>query len=178
MVTPQPGAPMRWRCGAFAAILGTTALLLTGCVQPLRAPDTAPGERQWSGRLALTIQSEPVQSWASGFELRGGSSHGELQLLSPLGTTLAVLAWTPTAASLRQPTQQQSSGSLDELMLQVTGTVIPVRTLFDWLDGRPTELAGWQADLSQLAQGRLQLRRGEPAPAVELRLKLEREAPR
>ena len=175
MVTVVRGQARSLMSSAFAAIALTTAALLAGCALPLRATDApAAGESQWSGRLALTIQSEPVQSWGAGFELRGSPERGELQLLSPLGTTLAVLAWTPTVASLRQPAQEQTSGSLDALMLQVTGTDIPVRALFDWLSGTPTQVAGWQADLSQLSEGRLQLRRTEPAPAVELRLKVER----
>jgi outer membrane lipoprotein LolB len=108
----------------------------------------------------------------AGFALSGSPSRGELQLFSPLGNTLAVLTWTPTAASLRHEAQEQTSGSLDDLVTQATGTEIPVRALFDWLGGQPAEVAGWQADLSQLPEGRLQVRRVTPAPTVDLRIKL------
>jgi outer membrane lipoprotein LolB len=108
----------------------------------------------------------------AGFELRGSPSHGELQLFSPLGNTLAILTWTPSTASLRHEAQEQTSGSLDDLVSQATGAEIPVRALFDWLSGMPAEVAGWQADLSQLPEGRLQVRRITPAPTVDLRLKL------
>jgi outer membrane lipoprotein LolB len=124
--------------------------------------------------MALTIQSEPAQSMAAGFELRGNPSQGELQLFSPFGSTLAVLSWTPNQASLQQHgTQQQNSGSLDDLVAQATGAQIPVMALFDWLNDIPTAVKGWQADLSHLSEGRLQVQRLEPLPAVELRLKLD-----
>ncbi|MEI8324124.1 MAG: lipoprotein insertase outer membrane protein LolB [Betaproteobacteria bacterium] len=146
----------------------SAVLLLAGCAQPQRQ---APAP--WSGRLALSIQSEPAQSYTAGFELRGSASQGELQLFSPLGNTLAVLSWTPVTATLRQGAQEQSSDSLEALVLQATGVPIPLKALFDWVANVPTAVAGWRADLSRLGQGRLQLRRFEPAPEVELRLQLD-----
>jgi outer membrane lipoprotein LolB len=127
----------------------------------------------WNGRFALTVQSEPAQSTAASFELSGSPSQGELQLFSPLGTTLAVLTWTPTKATLSQPSLEQTSGSLDDLVAQATGTEIPVRALFDWLNGIPTEVPGWRVDLTQLPEGRLQVRRLTPTPTVDLRLKVQ-----
>lgn len=174
MVTPSCTQEKRPLSCPIARLAWIAAFLLAGCAQPLRqvaAPP--PGGSHWNGRLALTIQSEPVQSMAAGFELRGSPSHGELQLFSPMGNTLAILTWTPTTATLRHEAQEQTSGSLDELVTQATGTEIPLRTLFDWLGGLPTEVAGWQADLSQLPEGRLQVRRVAPAPTVDLRLKLD-----
>ena len=76
-------------------------------------------------------------------------------------------------ANLQRGDQSQSAGTLDELVEQATGTALPVTALFDWLNNRPAEVVGWQADLSQLGQGRLQLRRTAPLPVVELRLKLD-----
>ncbi len=123
--------------------------------------------------MALSVQSEPAQTLSAGFELSGNPGQGELQLLSPLGTTLAVLSWTADRANLQRGDQSQSAGTLDELVEQATGTALPVTALFDWLNNRPAEVVGWQADLSQLGQGRLQLRRTAPLPVVELRLKLD-----
>jgi outer membrane lipoprotein LolB len=56
---------------------------------------------------------------------------------------------------------------------QATGTEIPVRALFDWLNGIPTEVPGWRVDLTQLPEGRLQVRRLTPTPTVDLRLKVQ-----
>ena len=157
----------------LARFVWVTIFLLAGCAQPLRQTDaSALAGSHWNGRLALSIQSEPAQAMTAGFELSGSPRHGELQLFSPLGNTLAVLTWTPTAASLRHEAQEQTSGSLDDLVTQATGTEIPVRALFEWLSGQPAEVAGWQADLSQLPEGRLQVRRVTPAPTVDLRIKL------
>jgi outer membrane lipoprotein LolB len=47
-----------------------------------------------------------------------------------------------------------------------------VRALFDWLNGIPTEAPGWQVDLTQLPEGRLQVRR-LTSPTVDLRLKVQ-----
>jgi outer membrane lipoprotein LolB len=158
---------------AWAGLLLSGLLLLSGCAQPARHPGSAADTAFWSGRLALSIQSEPAQALSAGFELRGAASQGELQLFSPLGGTLAVLAWNPDRATLRLGTQAQESGSVSSLVLKATGTEIPVQALFDWLNNIPTQVDGWQVDLSQLCNGRLQLRRSTPVPAVELRLKFD-----
>jgi outer membrane lipoprotein LolB len=162
--SPRP-APLRW------VLLAT--ILLAACAQPLRQHDaSALAGSHWNGRFALTVQSEPAQSTSASFELSGSPSHGELRLVSPLGTTLAVLTWTPSKATLSQSSLEQTSDSLDELVAQATGTEIPVRALFDWLNGIPTEAPGWQVDLTQLPEGRLQVRR-LTSPTVDLRLKVQ-----
>jgi outer membrane lipoprotein LolB len=52
----------------------------------------------------------------------------------------------------------------------VTGTPLPIAALFDWLQGRATEVPGWHVDLSQVAQGRLRAQRTSPPPAADLRV--------
>lgn len=169
-------ATRAWRSGAMARVaLLFAVLLLTACAQPPRmAGLPAPDARAWSGRLALQIASEPPQSFAAGFELRGNAREGELLLTSPLGNTLALMAWSPGSARLRSGSDERSFDSLDSLASEVTGTPIPVRALFDWLEGTHTTADGWQADLTRLSEGRLLARRTEPAPAAELRLVFER----
>jgi outer membrane lipoprotein LolB len=171
MVSPSDaGAALR---RMLAPTIFAALMLLGGCaMQSVRQPATADAG-PWTGRMALSIQSEPVQTLSAGFELSGNPGQGELQLFSPLGTTVAVLSWSPGKAILQRGDLAQSAGTLDELVAQATGTAIPVKALFDWLHNRPTEVNGWQADLSHLNEGRLQLRRASPLPAVELRLKLD-----
>ena len=153
--------------------------LIAGCAHPARTIGQNDSETSfWSGRLALTVATQPLespqaQSFAAGFELRGNARAGELALFSPLGNTLAVLGWAPGSATLRDGDQVRSFDSLDALVSQATGTAIPVAALFDWLRGTNTAVPGWQADLSQLASGRLLARRSEPAPVAELRLALD-----
>ena len=145
--------------------------LLAGCAAPPARPP-APGAH-WSGRLALQVDGDAQRSFSAGFDLRGSPQEGELELTTPLGSTAARLQWAPGRARLQAPGQpERQAASLDELAAQATGTPLPVAALFDWLAGIPTPADGWQADLSQRAQGRLRARR-LGTPAADLRLVLE-----
>jgi outer membrane lipoprotein LolB len=153
---------MRW-----TALL-VTAAMLSACATPQRA--VQPGEELWSGRLAMTVQSDPPQSFSAGFELRGTPAGGELQLTSPLGTSIATVVWLPGSAEMRQGGQVTRRGSLDELTTELSGTPVPVAALFGWLRGQAGEVPGWQADLSRQAEGRITARRTSPMPVAELRV--------
>ena len=156
---------------AGASALGLIALLAAGCAAPPRRASEA--EPRWSGRLSVQVQGERGQSFSAGFDLRGSAQAGDLELRTPLGQTAAVLQWSPQGARLQAPGQaERRAASLDELILQVMGTPVPVAALFDWLAGTPTATQGWQADLSRRAQGRLHARR-LASPAADLRLVLE-----
>jgi len=144
------------------------ALLLSACTAP--RPPGAAGEAFWSGRLALRLDSTPPQSFSAGFDLRGSPQAGELQLNSPLGTTLASVRWSPQGAELRQGDWFERRDSLDELTTEISGTALPVVALFGWLRGDSTAADGWTVDLSQQPQGRITARRTTPLPSAELRL--------
>jgi outer membrane lipoprotein LolB len=151
------------------------AALLAGCASaPKLAGPVAAASGPWSGRLALQVADRPGQSFSAGFELKGQAQAGELTLYSPLGGTLAALAWQPGSATLGAGGELRRFASLDALVAQVAGEPIPVATLFDWLRGVDTVAGGWHADLSQLAQGRLSARRLQPAPEADLRVVLDR----
>ena len=156
----------------FAAC-ALAALLLAGCAHPVRSI-VAEGVQVWTGRLALQVQDSQSKSFSAGFELQGGPQQGELKLYSPLGGTLAVLSWAPGSATLKTGEQVRQFDSLDALATQATGTPIPIAALFDWLRGADTPVAGWRADLSQLADGRLHAMRESPAPVVDLRVALDK----
>ena len=119
------------------------------------------------------MQAQP-QSFTAEFELTGSSQTGELILYTPLGTTAATLSWTPLTAVMQTNTEIRTFESLDALIKQAIGTDIPVLALFAWLAGDDKKVAGWRADLSQHADGRITARRIEPAPVAELRLVLEK----
>lgn len=162
---------LRRRCAGLAL---AAALVATGCAAP-RPPDLQPPSGgSWSGRLALQVEGDASQSFSAGFELRGAAEAGELTLLSPLGGALAALSWSPGAASLRSGGKEQSFPSLEALVAAATGAPLPVAALFDWLAGRNTPVPGWQADLSQLADGRVRARRTDPQPSADLRIALDR----
>lgn len=150
------------------------ALVVAGCASPPRAASTDPQAQVWTGRLALTVEGQQSQSFSAGFELRGKPDAGQLTLYNPLGGTLAVLAWAPGSATLRQGDKVSQFESIDALGVQATGSELPLAALFDWLRGVDTPAAGWQADVSQLAQGRLRAQRTTPPPAADLRVALDR----
>lgn len=120
--------------------------------------------------MALRLDSTPPQSLSAGFDLRGSPQAGELQLSSPLGTTLASVRWSPQGAELRQGDRLERRDSLDELTSDISGTALPVAALFGWLRGESTAADGWTVDLSQQPQGRITARRAAPLPSAELRV--------
>jgi outer membrane lipoprotein LolB len=164
---------VRARCARW--LFAFAVVLTAGCAAPPRTDgptDTANGP--WSGRLALQVEDNQSQSFSAGFELKGSPRAGELALFTPIGGTLAVLAWTPESAMLRSDGKTRNFESVEALVANATGAAIPVAALFDWLRGINTPVAGWQADLSLLGQGRLRARRLEPAPQADLRVVLDR----
>ncbi len=159
----------RWTQPLFAI------LLIAGCATPTRTDgNSEPKSEFWSGRLGLTVDSQPPQQYFAGFTLAGNAQAGELSLTSPLGSTLAVMQWRPGQALLLQDGQTRSFASLDALASAVTGTALPVRALFGWLNGTPQSVEGWDADLSRLPDGRMTARRLMPLPTAELRVVLDR----
>jgi outer membrane lipoprotein LolB len=151
-------------------------LVLAGCASPAgkNAANPSSQNASWSGRLSLRVDSEPVQSFAALFELRGTAQDGELTLTSPIGSTLAKLRWAPGEALLQNGRDTRRYGSLDALIEAATGAAIPVGALFAWLAGREEPVPGWRPDLSQVAAGRLQAVREQPAPRADLRIVFER----
>ncbi len=157
----------RWWLLVLMAMLGA-------CAQPPRVQQlAAPDRTAWNGRLALRIASDPPQSFFAGFELRGNPRSGELSLLSPLGSTLGRLEWSAGDALLRWNGELRRFPSIGALTREVTGTELPIGSLFLWLAGEQTRGDGWDADLSGLADGKIVARRTEPVPAVEMRLVFE-----
>lgn len=155
------------------------SFLIAGCAVPMRVSTLNQSENPvWRGRLAVRVESDradsQAQAVAAGFELSGNAQTGELTLYTPLGSTAAALSWSAQTALMRADGDVRSFASLDALIEQAVGTQIPVTALFAWLAGDNVRVAGWSADLSQLAQGRLTARRTDPPPVTELRLVLEK----
>ena len=126
----------------------------------------------WAGRMGLQVQSEPPQAFFASFELKGQASSGELTLISPLGSILGIMRWSPTEAILEQGSTTRRFASTDELLAQVTGAAVPMSALFDWLAGIDTPTPGWVADLSKQPDGRISAKRINPAPQADLRIVL------
>ena len=159
---------------ALAAASGAL-ILIAGCAVNTRVngQNDLQTASAWTGRLSLRIESEPAQTFAALFELRGNPEAGELTLTSPIGNTLAQLRWSPGEALLKDGRETRRYGSLPALVEAATGAAIPVEALFGWLAGRSQVAAGWRADLTNVATGRLQARRDSPLPTADLRIIFE-----
>jgi outer membrane lipoprotein LolB len=163
----------------FALLMGA---MLAGCAAPSRTPQTLGSNSpsnlpaqlpEWQGRISVQVLGDTPSSMSASFSLRGNASNGELDLYSPLGTTLAALQWTPQLVQLSDGGKHQYFNSLAELTEKATGAALPVDAIFAWLQGRDVQATGWQADLSAVSQGTLTARRTDPAPEVTLRIKLD-----
>ena len=165
-------APLRRSAALLASLLFTT-FFIAGCANPPRATGKNDEKKSfWAGRISLQVQSEPPQAFFAGFELKGNPAQGELTLNSPLGNSLAVLRWSPQEAVLDSGNQIQRFATVDELIEKATGAAVPLPALFDWLDGKNTAADGWNADLSQQAEGRISASRTMPQPRSDLRIVL------
>jgi outer membrane lipoprotein LolB len=150
------------------------ALLLSACATGIQQKiPTSETTQEWSGRISMQVQSDPPQQLNASFALQGGAHKGQLDVFSPFGTTLATLQWTPQEAVLQQGNQQQRFASITVLTERLTGAQLPMTELFDWLNGQPTAVEGWQTDISQLSSGWLIATRTTPAPGVLLKIKLD-----
>ncbi len=172
MMSAQQPWPSPLERRAWLGLISIGLLSLTGCATP--RPQPSDPTAFWSGRLALQLQSTPPQNWSASFELQGSAEQGQLVLLSPIGTTLARLSWTPQSALLEQGEDKTASNSLQSLSQRLTGTDLPIAALFEWLAGKAADAPGWQVDLSAHSQGRLTARRNTPAPETVLRILLDR----
>ena len=124
--------------------------------------------------MALSVEGQAKQSFSAMFVLEGDPENGTLTLSTPLGTALAELHWAPGHAELQTSSGEKSAASLDGLLHDAIGSKIPVQALFAWLHGDAVTATGWQADLSQLDNGRLAAVRTQPLPRATLRIALDR----
>jgi outer membrane lipoprotein LolB len=151
--------------------------LVAGCAAPSRTPKPLSAEQastpEWQGRISVQVQGDNPSSMSASFLLRGDAKSGELDLYSPLGTTLGALQWTPQLVQLSDGGKHQYFNSLAELTEKATGAALPIDAIFGWLQGRDAQVSGWLADLSGVSQGSLSARRTAPAPEVTLRIKLD-----
>ncbi len=160
----------------------TTIFLIAGCANKSGArgintdysTESEYKTSVWAGRISLQIQSEPTQAFFAGFELKGRPDAGELTLISPLGSILGTMRWSPAEATLEQAGTVRRFATTDQLLVNVVGAPLPILALFDWLEGKNTPAFGWQADLSQHGNGRITAQRLSPAPLADLRVVLDK----
>lgn len=170
----------RWAGGlAAAALLGGCASL------PAPPADLA----TVTGRMVLNVAATPqalAQSLNAGFELSGDAVRGQLRLISPIGTQLALARWDPAGAELDTGNGPRRFADLAALSRETLGEDVPLAALGHWLAGQPWPAApsqpagegfsqlGWQIDLARYASDALVVARRDSPPAVVLRAKLDR----
>lgn len=131
------------------ASLGTAVaalLVLAGCAtqQPPRQPSTSNAttslttqtNRAYHGRFAVQYvdQNGQQRNAYGNFDLRETDSTVTLQLLNPLGQTLALVTSAPSQATLELPNRQPlSADNVSTLMQQALGFALPVEGLRYWL---------------------------------------------
>jgi outer membrane lipoprotein LolB len=163
-------------CGrALSAVL---LVLLCACAQAPRQADNshslATPIGHWEGRLTMRIVKNPPEQFSTAFEMSGHAEQGQLHLLSPLGTTLAVVRWNPQGASLQQGGEIQQFASMDELTQRLTGAALPLPQLLTWLDRAGPSVAGWEIKADVLKSGRrVWAERQQPQPPLQLTLLLD-----
>lgn len=161
--------------------LGQLSLLgsLVGCAAPRRPCAATEADKSvWHGRLAVRLSAEHTldpsrsQAFSAAFDLSGDARQGDLVFYTPLGSTAATIRWAPHGASMLAQGENRQYPNLDQLIVDLLGTDVPVTALFHWLNGQPYAASGWQADLSAHDQGKITAHR-LTSPSAELRVILE-----
>jgi outer membrane lipoprotein LolB len=153
-------------------------VLLTACSTAPRHvavdPTNPDAIGHWEGRLNLRLAKNPPEQFSTSFEMTGRPEQGQLSLLSPLGTTMAMVRWNPQGASLQQGSDVQNFTSMDELTLRLTGAALPLPQLMAWLDRTGPPVQGWQINAQALKSGRrVMAERQQPLPALQLTVLLD-----
>lgn len=151
---------------------------------PPKASTNPTSTIELQGQMGIKLgawQAEPARGMSFGFFFQGQLERGSLSLMTPLGSQVAQIEWTPKAATLHRigPAggEQLRRGGIEELAEAAVGEALPLQTLVHWMQGRPDpdlphspqpeagifEQRGWLIDTRERAQGRiLATRQGRP----------------
>jgi outer membrane lipoprotein LolB len=162
-----------------AAWMTLAAALITGCAAPPKPQSTVEAP-SWNGRLSIKVDATDTaaaQQTSAGFTLVGNAVEGQLGLFTPLGGKAAEVTWGAGFATITDGKLGRRFPDLETALESVTGAKIPVKNLFDWLQGKQDKALeasmGWEADLARLSEGRIVATRLQPLPRIELRVLLE-----
>ncbi len=152
MATPGMFAGRFGLCRAAALGAASVALLLGGCAgmsaQQASTPTAAAPAYQEnidiSGRISVQYeQGNSPQSLHGSFIWSQTATETDLELLSPLGQTVATISVRPGIATLVQSGRSpQVAPDVDELAAQSLGWPLPVSGMRQWLQGNGTDSAG------------------------------------
>ena len=178
--------------------------LLSACAQaptpPLQAAAPSPTEpsgaapnTELQGQIGIKLgawQGEPARGMSFGFFFQGHVARGSLALMTPLGSQVAQVDWTPEGASLRRigpgGGEDLRRGSIEDLSEAAIGEPLPLKTLVHWMQGRPDPLLphvptpeagvfvqrGWTIDTRERSQGRVLATRQGQAGLRDARIQI------
>jgi outer membrane lipoprotein LolB len=184
-----------WRAWALAGALSALGALSACSRFPVRTEAlaaTAPDQQVLQGQLSIKLQAFQgleAKGVSLGFFFNGNDQGGQLDLMTPLGSQVALVRWTPSDAWLQTDKGDRHFDSLGELSEQVLGEPLPLAALMHWVQGRPApdlpaptnttaqsfEQSGWRIDTTDIAVGKLNAQR--PASAqqrgITVRIRLD-----
>ncbi|EJN10417.1 outer membrane lipoprotein involved in outer membrane biogenesis [Herbaspirillum sp. YR522] len=140
----------RWRPLAATGALALSALVV-GCAS--LSPPAAPGAQAAApylesiaidGRISVQYaQNDQPQSLHGSFNWSQSPGRTGLDLLSPLGQTVATIDVRPGVATLVQSGRApQVAPDVDQLAARALGWPLPVAGMRHWLQGRGTDSSG------------------------------------
>ncbi|QYF94766.1 outer membrane lipoprotein LolB [Massilia sp. PAMC28688] len=124
-------------------VLASACAFLSACAT---TPATPPSEAtvaayrdviELAGRLSVNYDKDGRQETLSGkFTWNQRAGDVDVELISPLGQTIATIAVTPLSATLTQSGKApRTARDIDSLTAQTLGWSLPVSGLRDWLQG-------------------------------------------
>lgn len=137
----------RW---CYAPVLAL-ALLAAGCTTVPTATETQlhqarayAGTALFSGRLSIRYEVNGTEQSSHGsFDWAQHQARTTVQLLSPLGQTVAVMTVTPDKATLTQANRgPKFAMDADTLIYDAIGWPMPINGLQNWLQGFSTDRNG------------------------------------
>jgi outer membrane lipoprotein LolB len=143
----SPTLAALWEAASRTLLLAAAVVAVAGCAGLPAA--TATPERHYAGRFSLVVThpesgDAPAQeSWSGRFSLSLEHGATSLDLVSPLGATIARLETEPGGARLSVPegasVRTRTGVDARALSEDVLGWYLPVDGMGDWLEGRPAQ---------------------------------------
>ncbi|AOY98580.1 lipoprotein localization factor LolB [Cupriavidus sp. USMAHM13] len=141
----------------LACLLAPLWLAACANLEPSRGFDAGETARlqEYSGRFSANYVRYGREEGVQGsFHWQEQGRNVRLDLISPLGQTLAIVTATPSGATLDLPNQPpRNAPQVDSLLEDALGFALPVAGLRDWLHARPSR--GSPAAATRDEQGRL-----------------------
>jgi outer membrane lipoprotein LolB len=130
------------------ALMAAGVVLVSGCATRPHEPSTsnattsvtAQTSRAYHGRFAVQYNDQNGQQRNAygNFSWQETGDTVTLQLLNPLGQTLAIVTSSPSSATLELPNRApQTATNVSELMQNTLGFALPVEGLRYWLQPSP-----------------------------------------